>query len=73
MRALNELKISPSIPYYSIIGDHGRGDTPNSSDGVVEYNSSHLDGAKSELIVTSDHLVQQNPQGIAEVRRILLA
>ncbi|MGA8657288.1 MAG: hypothetical protein WB586_14170 [Chthoniobacterales bacterium] len=29
-------------PYYSIVGDRGRGDTPNSTDGVVAYWSSHL-------------------------------
>ena len=38
-------------PYHSIVGDRGRGDTPNSSDGVVAYWSSHLTGAQSELIV----------------------
>src|SRR5262249_38580691 len=40
-----------SVPYHSIIGDRGRGDSPNSSDGVVAYWSSHLDGAQSEKIV----------------------
>jgi hypothetical protein len=72
VKALNELKLSSSIPYYSIIGDRGRDDGENSSDGVVPYASSHLDGAKSELIVPSDHTVQQNPQAITEVQRILL-
>jgi pimeloyl-ACP methyl ester carboxylesterase len=72
VKALNELKITSSIPYYSIIGDRGGGDGKNSSDGVVPYESSHLDGAKSELIVPSDHIVQQNSQAIAEVQRILL-
>jgi pimeloyl-ACP methyl ester carboxylesterase len=73
VKALNELKITSSIPYYSIMGDRGRGDGAKSSDGVVRYESSHLDGAKSELIVPSDHTVQQNPQAIAEVQRILLS
>ncbi len=71
VKALDELTLSPSIPYYSIIGDRGRGDTPKSSDGVVPYSSSHLNGAKSELIVASGHEVQKNPQAIAEVQRIL--
>jgi len=73
VKALNELKITSAIPYYSIIGDRGRGDGLQSSDGVVAYESSHLDGAKSELIVPSDHTVHQNPQAIAEVQRILSA
>jgi pimeloyl-ACP methyl ester carboxylesterase len=68
---INTVPITPGIPYHSIIGDRGRGDTPNSSDGVVPYWSSHLDGAKSERIVPSDHGSPQNPQAIAEVHRIL--
>jgi len=71
VEAVNELPITPGIPYHSIIGDRGRGDTPNSSDGVVPYWSSHLPGARSELIVNSDHGAQYNPQAIAEVKRIL--
>ena len=65
------LPLKKNIPYHSIIGDRGRGDTPNSSDGVVPYWSSHLDGAESEEIVPSDHGTNQNPQAIAEVIRIL--
>jgi hypothetical protein len=72
VKAVNKIPFTPGIPYHSIIGDRGRGDTPHSSDGVVPYWSSHLDGAKSELIVPSNHSAHQNPQAIAEVRRILL-
>jgi pimeloyl-ACP methyl ester carboxylesterase len=68
---VNKLPITPGIPYHSIIGDRGHGDTPNSSDGVVAYWSSHLDGAQSELIVPSNHSSPANPEAIAEVRRIL--
>src|SRR5258707_5343488 len=71
VEAVNKLPITRGIPYHSIIGDRGRGDRPNSSDGVVPYWSSHLPGAQSELIVNSDHGAQYNPQAIAEVRRIL--
>lgn len=53
------------------MGDRGKGDRPGSSDGVVEYWSSHLDGSASEKIVPSHHSSHQNPEGIAEVRRIL--
>ncbi len=72
VKAINTIPITPGIPYHSIMGDRGRGDTPNSSDGVVPYWSSHLDGAQSELIVPSHHSAHQNPKAIAEVRRILL-
>jgi len=68
---INTIPITPGIPYHSIIGDRGRGDTPNSSDGVVPYWSSHLAGARSEKIVPSGHGSPQNLQAIAEVHRIL--
>jgi pimeloyl-ACP methyl ester carboxylesterase/predicted GNAT family acetyltransferase len=69
--AINKIPMTKGIPYHSIIGDRGRGDTPNSSDGVVAYWSSHLDGAKSEFIAPCDHGSPKNPQAIAEVHRIL--
>jgi pimeloyl-ACP methyl ester carboxylesterase len=71
VKAVNKLPLTRGIPYHSIMGDRGRGDTPNSSDGIVPYWSSHLDGAESELIVNSDHGAQYNPQAIQEVERIL--
>jgi hypothetical protein len=61
------------VRYNTIIGDRGRGDSPNSSDGVVPYWSSHMNGAQSEHIVPSGHGAHQNPQAIAEVLRILKA
>jgi pimeloyl-ACP methyl ester carboxylesterase len=71
VQAVNKVPITPGIPYHSIMGDRGHGDTPNSSDGIVPYWSSHLDGARSELIVNSGHGAQYNPQAIREVARIL--
>jgi pimeloyl-ACP methyl ester carboxylesterase len=69
LRALDMLRIT--APYHSIIGDRGRGDSPNSSDGVVPYWSSHLEGAQSELIVPGPHGSYALPQTIAELKRIL--
>jgi hypothetical protein len=74
---INSLPIVKGIPYHSIIADRGKGGNhdhtpPVSTDGLVPYWSSHLDGAESELIVPSNHWSNQSPQGIAEVRRILL-
>ena len=68
--ALDKLPIQG--PHNSIIGDRGRGDTPNSSDGVVPYWSSHLDTAQSELIVPTDHGAMNHPNSVREIRRILL-
>lgn len=64
-------RIPIQVPYHSIIGDRGKGDTPNSSDGVVQYWSSHLKGAQSELIVPGPHGSYSLPQTIAELKRIL--
>jgi hypothetical protein len=69
--AINEIPIASGIPVHTILGDRGRGDSPNSSDGVVAYWSSHFDGADSERIVPSNHSSPLNPEAIAEVHRIL--
>jgi pimeloyl-ACP methyl ester carboxylesterase len=71
LQGLSKTTISSAIPFHSIIGDRGRGDTPESSDGVVAYRSSHVDGAKSELIVPADHTAHAHPQALLEIRRIL--
>jgi hypothetical protein len=58
-------------PHHSIIGDRGKGDTPNSSDGVVKYWSSHLKSAHSEKIVPGPHGACELPETIQELSRIL--
>jgi len=69
LRGLDTLPIH--APYHTIVGDRGRGDTPNSSDGVVAYRSSHLTGAQSELIVPGPHGSYALPQTVSELKRIL--
>jgi pimeloyl-ACP methyl ester carboxylesterase len=65
-------KESIQARYNSIIGNRGRpGALADSSDGVVPYWSSHLDGAQSECIVPGPHGSCQLPQTIAELDRIL--
>jgi pimeloyl-ACP methyl ester carboxylesterase len=73
VHAVNEIPITPGVPYDTIIGDRGRGDSPNSSDGIVPYWSSHMNGAQKEYIVPSAHSAHQNPQAIADVLTILKA
>ena len=41
------------------------------SDGLVPYASAHLEGAASELRVTAGRSVQETPEAILELRRIL--
>jgi hypothetical protein len=59
------------VPFHSIIGNQEAGDTPGGSDGVVPYESSHLDGAASEVIVHSGHSAHNHPLSVLEVQRIL--
>jgi hypothetical protein len=66
------MPISPSARYHSIIAN----DTPGvplaeSDDGLVPYRSAHLDGAESEKIIRYSHSVQETPEAILELRRIL--
>jgi pimeloyl-ACP methyl ester carboxylesterase len=58
-------------PFHSIIGNRGIDEGPDSSDGVVEYRSSHLEGAESEKIVPASHDLLSNPETVAEIKRIL--
>jgi pimeloyl-ACP methyl ester carboxylesterase len=64
-------KVPIRAPHHSIIGDRGRDDSPNSSDGVVAYWSSHLESAESELIVPGPHVAHEMTPTIGEIRRIL--
>src|SRR6266550_4110095 len=73
VNAINTVPITPGVRYDTIIGDRGRGDSPNSSDGVVPYWSSHMEGAETEHIVPARHAAHQDPQAIAEVLHILKA
>ena len=72
VRLSADLPISPAVRYHSIIGNY----TPalsllDSSDGVVPYSSSHLAGAESEIVIPFGHSVQETPEAIMEIRRIL--
>ena len=76
VRAIQTIPLTPGIPYHVISGDRGKGGNkdktkPVMADGIVPYWSSHMDGAQSELVVPSSHSAHQNPQAIAEVKRIL--
>jgi hypothetical protein len=59
------------VPHHSIIGDRGKRDTPQSSDGVVQYWSSQMKAAASEKIVPGPHGSCELPETIDELRRIL--
>ncbi|PPT22548.1 hypothetical protein XaCFBP7622_20685, partial [Xanthomonas arboricola] len=72
VRASMDLPISPQVRYHTIVGrEKPQVPLADSGDGLVPYRSAHLDGAASELVVTSWHSVQETPQAILEIRRIL--
>jgi pimeloyl-ACP methyl ester carboxylesterase len=73
VNVVNTIPMTPGVPYDTIIGDRGRGDSPNSSDGIVPYWSSHMAGAQREYIVPSGHSAHQDPQAIKDVLQILKA
>jgi pimeloyl-ACP methyl ester carboxylesterase len=69
---LNALvKLPIKVPFHSIIGHIGPIAGPGSTDGLVTYNSAHLDGAESEKIVPSGHYLMDHPETVAEIKRIL--
>ena len=69
--ALNSSPFRSDLDIHSIIGDRGKGDSPDSSDGIVPYWSSHLKNVRSELIVPYSHTLTTKPETITEVKRIL--
>ncbi len=71
LQALNDLPIDPSITAHSIIAVLGEGPITGKTDGVVVYESAHIEGVASEKIVRSGHSTQGHPETIEEVRRIL--
>lgn len=58
--------------YHSIMGNITDSTDPNvMTDGIVPYTSSHLDGAVSEKIIKGGHSIQETPEAVLELRRIL--
>ncbi len=68
---------SPRTTYHNIVGLIPKegivGRIAAGSDGIVEFESAHLDDVASEISVPADHVkVHQHSRSILEVRRILL-
>ena len=64
-------KLPIKVPFHSIIGHIGPIAGPGSTDGLVTYSSSHLQGAESEKWVPSGHYLMDHPETVAEIKRIL--
>jgi pimeloyl-ACP methyl ester carboxylesterase len=73
VKTLAALPITPGVDVHSIIPVKGGPPPDGQNDGVVAYQSAHLPGVGTELVVFNhDHSVQSSPAAIEEVRRILL-
>jgi pimeloyl-ACP methyl ester carboxylesterase len=72
IQTLSELPIAPGVHAHSIIAVRGGVASPVASDGVVRYESAHIEGVESEMVVRSSHSAQGRPETIEEIRRILL-
>jgi hypothetical protein len=71
IKSLSASPIVPGVKVYSIVAVLGEGPLSSQTDGVVRYDSAHLDGVGTEKIVRSSHSTQGEPATIEEVRRIL--
>jgi len=72
IRASSALPLAPGLKYHSIVARRkAEGPLADSDDGLVPYWSAHLDGALSEKVIVSGHSVQETPEAVLEVRRIL--
>jgi hypothetical protein len=70
--ALADIPLATGIKGHSIIAIKGDDQPPSGDDGVIAYESAHVDYVESEFIVRSGHSCQGHPLVIEEVRRILL-
>jgi pimeloyl-ACP methyl ester carboxylesterase len=72
IRVLSSLQVAPGVATHSIIAVKGDGPFERGDDGIVKYESAHVNGAESELVVRSAHSCQARAETIQEVRRILV-
>jgi pimeloyl-ACP methyl ester carboxylesterase len=71
LQAMAKIPVAPSVKAHSIIPVLGKGDYRKGNDGVVTYQSAHVDYVQSDLVVHGKHSCLNLPATIEEVRRIL--
>lgn len=74
---LLESPVPPDVTYHNIVGvipaNGWFHKVAGDSDGVVAFQSAHLENVSSEIVVNADHVnIHRHPASILEVRRILL-
>lgn len=66
--------LNPDITYHSVIASNrsDRGSVSDTRDGLVNYQSSHIEGVESEAVIfNSPHGVHRDEDGIKEIVRLL--
>ncbi len=72
-RTIGSIPVDGGVVAHSIIPVRGGAPPEGQNDGVVGYESAHIEEAASEYVVFhSGHSAQSHPETIQEVRRILL-
>ena len=72
MALTSDIMPRKGLLFHSIMGNNTKSDDLNLiTDGIVPYKSAHLDGAVSEKIIKGGHSIQETPEAVLELRRIL--
>lgn len=72
MQLTRNVNPPPGFIFHSIMGNITKSNDPKvMTDGIVPYESAHLDGAASEKIIHGGHSIQETPEAVLELRRIL--
>lgn len=72
MKITSDIQPQTNLKYHSIMGNNSTSqNTETMSDGIVPYQSSHLDLAVSEKIIQGGHSIQETPEAVYELQRIL--
>ena len=67
-----DIQPSKDIKFHSIIGNTvDTQDTKLMSDDIVSYESAYLNGAVSSKVIKGGHSIQETPEAVLELRRIL--
>ncbi|NNG81826.1 alpha/beta hydrolase [Acinetobacter sp. ANC 5378] len=72
MELTKDITPRKGLAFHSIMGNITNSDDLNIiTDDVVPYKSAHLNGAVSEKIIKGGHSIQETPEAVLELRRIL--
>lgn len=72
MQLTQNINPKKGLEYHSIMGNITKSNDPNiMTDGIVPYKSAHLNAAESEKVFQGGHSIQESPEAVLELRRIL--